>query len=77
MLLVFVLVLIFLIVSVFSSRMKVFVLLCLATVAFAEKRNFLGGIGDLLGGGGGELGSGNPKSETPLRVSSIGLLVQV
>lgn len=59
------------IVPVFSSRMKVFVLLCLATVAFAEKRSFLGGIGDILGGGGGELGSGNPKSETPLHVSSI------
>lgn len=57
--------------------MKVFVLLCLATVAFAEKRNFLGGIGDLLGGGGGELGSGNPKSETPLHVSSLYPLVQV
>ena len=71
MLLVLDLVLVFLIVPVFSSRMKVFVLLCLATVAFAEKRSFLGGIGDILGGGGGELGSGNPKSETPLHVSSI------
>ena len=71
MLLVLVFVLVFLIVPVFSSRMKVFVLLCLATVAFAEKRSFLGGIGDILGGGGGELGSGNPKSEAPLHVSSM------